>query len=229
MKKLFFVIGLIFLFAACNSDSKSLMTVNGEIKGLKKGTLYLKKLKDTSFVAIDSIYLDGVETYSLSDKIESPEVYHLVLNHDVQKTIVFFGDVGEITINTNLDKFGFRADIQGLENQNLLDEYSEMADRFNDERLDLIKAEFDFKDDSIKKDSILKLEKSLIRRRYLYTTQFAVRNADNVIAPFIALTELVDANIKLLDTVNNSLAPEVKTSKYGKKLEAFIKEIKSKE
>jgi len=32
-----------------------------------------------------------------------------------------------------------------------------------------------------------------------------------------------------LDTINNSLSPEIKKSKYGKKLDEFITEIKSKE
>lgn len=217
------------LFMACSSDKKGTMFVNGEIKGLKKGTLYLRKQVDTAFVAVDSILLDGISTFSLSDKLESPEIYYLSLGDNKEKRIMFFGDKGEITINTKLDKFSFAAEINGLKNQKLLAEYTEMIKKFRDKNLDLIKADFEHKDDTIKQDSILKLSNSLLKRRYFYTTNFAVKNADAEIAPYLALTELYNANINLLDTVNNSLTQEIKGSKYGKELDKFIKEIKNKE
>ena len=50
-------------------------------------------------------------------------------------------------------------------------------------------------------DSIEKAMDNLIKRRYLYALNFASTHGDNVIAPFIALTEVYDANIVFLDTV----------------------------
>ena len=47
----------------------------------------------------------------------------------------------------------------------------------------------------------------------LYTTNFAITNGKYEVAPYIALTDLVDANLSLLDTINKSLSPEVKQSK----------------
>ncbi len=207
------------------------MLVQGEIKNLKKGTLYLLKVKDTLLVAVDSIALDGVSTFALTDEIESPEIYFLSLGKSQNKQISFFGEKGTITINTKLDKFRFGATINGLTNQELLEEYNEMASQFNNKRLDLIKADFEVKksDDSLKIDSIKNLINGLIKRRYYYTTNFAVNHADNEIAPYLALTELYDANIALLDTINNTLTPKVKASKYGKKLEEFITDIKGKD
>ena len=70
---------------------------------------------------------------------------------------------------------------------------------------------------------------NLIKRKYLYTTNFAVQNAKYEVAPFLALTELYDANIHLLDTINNSLSKKVKASKYGKQLDNYITKIKETE
>ena len=72
-------------------------------------------------------------------------------------------------------------------------------------------------------------EKKLLRRRYLYTTNYALLHSDTEVAPFLALTELYNVNIKLLDTINNSLTEKVKTSKYGKQLNEFVLKIKSQE
>ena len=225
-----YVIVSIVIFA-CSDKKENSMLVQGEIKNLKKGTLYLLKVKDTLLVAVDSIALDGVSTFALTDEIESPEIYFLSLGKSQNKQISFFGEKGTITINTKLDKFRFGATINGLTNQELLEEYNEMASQFNNKRLDLIKADFEVKksDDSLKIDSIKNLINGLIKRRYYYTTNFAVNHADNEIAPYLALTELYDANIALLDTINNTLTPKVKASKYGKKLEEFITDIKGKD
>jgi len=54
-------------------------------------------------------------------------------------------------------------------------------------------------------------------------------NSGSEAAPYIALTELYDANIKLLDTINKSLSEKVKNSTYGKRLDAYITEIQNKE
>jgi len=43
------------------------------------------------------------------------------------------------------------------------------------------------------------------------------------------LSDLFNANIKLLDTINNSLSKKVKASKYGKELANFIAGIKKDE
>lgn len=219
------------LFVACSSDKKSNMFVKGEIKGLKKGTLYLEKQVDTSFIAVDSVSLDGISTFALSDVLESPQIYYLTLDNSKEKRLFFFGDKGEITISTKLDKFVFAAKIDGLKNQELLDEYKEMMKKFRDKNLELIKKEFEAKkdNDSLRIDSILDASNKLTRSRYLYTTNYAVSNAHAEIAPYLALTELYNANIKLLDTINNSLSDKVKTSKYGKELDKYIKEIKNKD
>ena len=71
-------------------------------------------------------------------------------------------------------------------------------------------------------DSIEKAMDNLLKRRYLYALNFASTNGDNVIAPFIALTEVSDANIIFLDTIASKLTDKVKASKYGKKFIEFI-------
>ena len=78
-------------------------------------------------------------------------------------------------------------------------------------------------------EKLQKDEESLLRRKILFSVNFAVNNSDNEVAPFIAITELNYANIKLLDTVNNSLTKKIKKSKYGVELEKFIQRIKKNE
>jgi hypothetical protein len=180
---------------------------------------------------VDSITLDGKNTFSLSDKVESPELYYLTLDKSPEKSIPFFGEPGIVTINTRLDKFVFSAVINGLKNQQLLEEYNKMIGQYSGKRLDLVKADFEAKrdKDSIKVDSIANAINSLIKSKYRYTANFIITHPDNEVAPYLALTEFYDANIKWLDSVNNSLTPRIKESKYGKQLQEYIAEVKSKQ
>ena len=66
-------------------------------------------------------------------------------------------------------------------------------------------------------------------RKYLFTAQFALVNPKYEVSPYIALTEIPDANLKLLDTINKTLSPKVAKSLYGKELGKWIKERKTNE
>ncbi len=231
MKNIFLSLIVIVVLVSCSKDTKGSMVVSGEVKGLKKGTLYLQKMKDTLLVSVDSMTLDGINLFSLSDELESPEIYYLNLDKREDKTIPFFGDKGTIEIRTKLDKFIIASVVTGQKNQQLLEEYNDMMSQYGNKNLEYIKAEFDSKkaNDSITLDSIQKRLTSLTKSKYRYTVNFAMTNSNSEIAPYLALTELYNANVIWLDSINNSLTKEVKTSKYGKKLASFISEIKSKE
>lgn len=231
MKKIIVFVIISIIVLSCGNKKENTMLVQGEIKNLKKGVLYLQKIKDTLLITVDSISLDGVNKFVLKDEVDSPEIYFLSLDKSPSKQISFFGEKGTITIDTKLDNFVFGASISGLTNQQLLDEYNEMKSKFSNKRLDLIKADFEAKraQDSLFIDSIQRQISSLLKRKYLYTVNFAINHSDNEIAPYLALTEVYDANINLLDTINNSLSPKVRQSVYGMKLNEFIEKIKNKE
>ena len=232
MKKIIAVLVVSILMVACSSEKEGNMIVEGNIKGLKKGTLYLQKMNDTALFSVDSVDVFGDGNFKLTDNVISPEMYYLTFKGNTnEKRILFFGNKGTITLNDNIDTFGFDTEIIGSENQVVLNKFTKINDKFKNQRLQFIKKEFD----AIKSknaDSIAKVKTDfdrMIRRKYLFTTNFALTNSGSEAAPYIALTELYDANIKLLDTINKSLSEKVKNSTYGKRLDTYITEIKNKE
>jgi N-acetylglutamate synthase-like GNAT family acetyltransferase len=56
----------------------------------------------------------------------------------------------------------------------------------------------------------------------LYTINFAANNTDENIAPYLALTQVFDANLSLLDSIAIKMVPEVRSSKYGKEFISFL-------
>lgn len=232
MKKINLILVVAIVLMSCSSKKEGNMIVEGKIKGLKKGTLYLEKIVDTLLVAVDSVQLYDNNMYRLSDNVESPEVYYLTFKGNTSnKKILFFGEKGQITINDDLETFGVKPAISGSNTQKILDEYMKISTKFNNQNLDFLKENFEAQrdGDTTKVAELNKKMDNLLKRRYLYSTNFALNNTNTSVAPYIALTELVHANVKLLDTINNSLTTEVKNSKYGKKLTKFISDIKANE
>ena len=231
MKKLLPYIIVISLIVSCSKSHQGTMLVKGNVDGLKKGTVYLQKISDTLLVSVDSIQLNGKSDFILTDDIDSPEIYFISIKEIPNENILFFGEKGEISISSKVSKLQLSAEITGSSNNDLLEEYNAMFSKFNGKSLDLMKEKFDARKEG-NAELVLQIEKSeesLLKRKYLYTTNFAITYANKEVAPYLALTELNYANVKLLDTVNNSLSKDVKASKYGVKLEEFIEKIKKNE
>jgi len=221
----------VLLFFSCKDKPKRTFNIQGHIEGFTKGTILLKKKQDSMFVAVDSFVVKNQGHFILSDNLESPEVYYLKIKEVPNDSILVFGEKTTASLHTTLDKLSLSAKIKGSKNHDLLSEYKKMIHKFNDSRLDLFKANFEAEQSGNQKalDSLDKIYKNHIKRQYLYTTNFAVNHADMAVAPYIALTQLYNAKISLLDTVNNSLTDEIKNSKYGKQLDRFITVIKKNE
>ena len=230
MKKIGLLLLVVMAVIACSKENENTMYVKGSVKGLKKGTFYLQKQIDSLIVSVDSVSVNGSTEFMMTDVVESPEMYYLTLGNST-KRISFFGEKDTVTIVSQLDLFAIKAKVKGSTNQDLLTKFTDMQQQFNNQKLDLIKEEFEARkigsQDSI--NQVATKLKNWQRKRYLYMTNFAVTNSDYEVAPYVALTELVDANIKLLDTVNKSMSPEVRASKYGQQLVQFVDEIKSTE
>ena len=83
MKKLIITIGVIsFLLGCGKKDTKNTMTVTGNVKGLKKGTLYLQHVPDSTLITLDSLKISGDGNFEFKTELESPEVFYLYLNKD---------------------------------------------------------------------------------------------------------------------------------------------------
>ena len=231
MKKISLVLLALFLMA-CGKEQHDL-TVKANIEGLKKGTLYLKKVEDTTLVIIDSLVVNGNTNMELHSDLDSPEVFYLYLdkNSAEKDRITFFADKGITEINTTLKNFAFEFEIKGSEQQKTLEEYQTVIDKINNRYLYNFKEQFEARKagDTAKLNILIKESNNSLKRKYLYTVNFALNNKNSEVAPYLALTEIYNARIDYLDTINNSLTPKVKASKYGKELNTFINTIKSTE
>lgn len=232
-KTVLFSLTLMSLIAACGgSNPEKTMTVTGKVKGLKKGMLFLQHIPDSTLVTIDSLQVDGDGNFSFTTELESPEIYYLYLNkkdaNDINDRITFFAEPGNISISTAWNTFDTNAKIEGSKTQKKLEEYQKTMSRFNQKNLELMQTAANQQTvlDSVQMDSIQRLSNKNVQRGYAFALNFALNNKDSYIAPFIALNEVSDANVIYLDSIYNSLTPEVVDSKYGRELRELLEQVK---
>ena len=222
--KLYYILFLLFIIGCVDESQKS--TINLDVKGLKKGTLVLKKLSDSSFVKLDSFIVSSGDKINFSVLLDEPEMLFidLKLNEGSEiKTLNFFAEKSKIDIVTNLENFGYELVVKGSKNDSIYRNYISLNKKFNDQKLDLFKRSFE-KSKSNDLDSLKIIEDLVVninKRQFLHNANFAVRNSEFELSPYIALTDLYESK-KILDTVYKSLSKRIKNSKYAKKLKSII-------
>jgi len=228
MKRYYFVGALALLLAACSGDSSRELIVEGRVRGLKKGTLYLQQVQDSSLVTLDSMPVGDEGEFRLKGQIDDPDLFYLYLNkadnNDMNDRIVFFAEPGVVRIDTRWNAFEAEAEIEGTELQEQFREYRRNQSRFHVQELEVAHAiaGLSLPQDSLAMDSLENVSNRIALRSYLYALNFALNNRDSYLAPFVACTEVSDANPKYLDSIYKALNPEVAESKYGKKLKELL-------
>ena len=141
---------------------------------------------------------------------------------------MFFAEPGKINIATDLEYFYSKAVVTGSKNNDLYENYKKISSKYNEQQLELtvakLKAQKNKQMDLVA--SIQEKSNAIMKRKYLYAINFAVTNKDYEVAPYIALSEISDATIKYLDTIQKSISPKVAKSRYGILLTKYIGERK---
>ena len=229
MKKILFVVAALLALSSCGDNAEETMIVSGKIKGLKKGTLYLQHVPDSVLITVDSLAINGDGNFSFETKLTSPEIFYLYLdkkdNNDINDRITFFAEPGTITINTDWNTFDTTAKITGSTTHEKLEEYKKHMSNINKKNVEIMMnaAQPDGELSQISIDSLTNISNRNTQRGYAFAINFALNNKSSFIAPYIALKEIPDANVKYLDSIYSVLSPEVAESKYGKELAELLK------
>ena len=217
MKKLL-IISFLFILTNCENNENN-MTVNVKVENFKKGNVYLQKISDSALINIDSIFVKKNESIIFKYNIDSPELFYLNLDvSNIENRIEFFGEKGEINIDTSLEKFNSDFKISGSSIDSIYRDYLSVIKKFNNQKLDLIQLSFNLTKTELD-DSLIKVQnqiKSLNKRQYLYNLNYTVSNGNSFVSPLIAINEFSESGKIVLDTIKNSMSKRVLESKYGK-------------
>lgn len=234
MKKTVALLVIAFTFLACNKDNPNGLVLNGTIENLKVGTVYLQKIQDGKVINLDSVVLDGKNSFSLKANLEEPQLLYVYLNKkdatDYNDRIAFFATDTIMQFTTDLYDFENAAVINGGKNQELYRAYTKNSSRLDQVYTELLKRELTLSASQTATDQDYEqLEKDFgayVRKKVLYSVNYANSYKDKEIAPYLLLQETPNANPKLLDSIYNMMPKKIQTSLYGKELSEFLKKSK---
>ena len=222
MKKILIFFAILIIYSC--SDENKRMEVNLIVEGFKKGKIFLQKVSENQLINVDSAFVNNDKMIKLSYDINSPELFYISI--DVSKNdklLEFFGEKGEISINSKLKNFSSDFQVYNSFNDSVYRIYIDIIKKFNFEELDLIKTSIEMSkrksNDSLK---IIQEEiKKLNKRKTLYSLNFAVNNGNSSVAPLIGINEFSESKV-LIDTIIKSLSKKVIDSKYGNDLKSIF-------
>jgi len=233
MKKIIlsFLIGSLLL--ACAEEHPPQMVVKGQVAGLKKGILYLQHVPDSTLVTLDSLVVQGDGAFRFEVPLEYPELFYLYLdkadNNVINDRLSFFGEPGEVDIQTRWDGFDTRVKISGSESHKVYVEYKEVMSQFNTEYLSLIQERLGISDSpraEFLRDSLDQRIEQNTLRTYLFAVNFALNNRNSHIAPYVVVADVPEIQNRFLDTIYNALPDSIVAGTYGQRLKTLIEERK---
>lgn len=229
MKLKVIVIVLVLSVFACEKQPKPNLIVKGKIEGFRKGDLFLQQIQDSTLVNVDSVQFVGDQDFELKTFIEEPQPMLLQLKRfgsdEDAAYLDIFAEPGEFEFHFKKDSFAYTNATKSPENHQKYEAFVAVLKRFQDQNLELITQQLQTpKEDEEALQQIQKKFASLTRNKYLYTINFAIKNGDAEVAPYLVLSEAYDINTQFLDTVYKSLSPKIKTSKYGLQLKEVLDE-----
>ena len=233
MKKILlsFCIGIVVL--ACASEEASTMVVEGQVAGLKKGTLYLQHVPDSTLITLDSLVVKGDGAFRFEVPLDYPELFYLYLdkadNNVINDRLSFFGEPGEMNIQTRWDGFDTRANISGSQTHVLYSEYKQVMSQFNMEYLSLVQERLGITDSTrieFLRDSLDQRIEQNTLRTYLYAVNFALNNKESHIAPYVVVVDVPEVQTRFLDTIFNALPDSIVAGTYGQRLKKMLESRK---
>ncbi len=228
MKKIIALFGFVLIVTSCSNNPTGNLQIQGNIKGLKKGTLYLQQLQDSTIVALDSIELNGDGNFIFDTTIDEAQLLYLNLermdDNEFNDRIRLFAEPGQITVNTSWNTFDINPDVTGSKSHEVFVGFQKMMSSFNNRNLELMQKAIALnqKGNQVGMDSILEVNNKNELRRYLFAINYALNHKESVVAPYIAVVEIPEANPKFLDSIYRVLPENVANSKYGKQLKSLL-------
>lgn len=229
MRSISFVFVLLLCLVSCQSDkSDANLLISGNIKGLKKGKLYLQKLADTSLVNLDSVELYGSGEFKLDHNLDEPTLLYLYLDkkdgNPLNDRLPVFAEAGSIRVTTSWNAFSTDAKVVGSAQHKLFEQYSQMLSEFNKKELNLVQQEIKAQaaQDSLGLDSLFTQRTSLIKQKYRYVLTFAMAHPESAVSPYVVLKDAPESNPVFIDSILNKMPDSVRQSQYAKELEKLV-------
>ena len=186
MKKLFLIVTIASILASCAGRNKNQYTVNGIVKGIDTGMVYLQKSESGVWTKLDSTNLKGGK-FTFTGNIKSPEMWYLTFQG---KQIYFplFIENSFIDVLVNPDSID-KSTVKGSATQDIYKQYLTKADEINKKSDDLYTQykQAKEKNDTVTMQKLDDASTQLDKEMKNVIVDFAKTNTKSVTAPYLIM------------------------------------------
>lgn len=222
----FFLIAVTLIISSCSKTTteKDGLTINADIKGLRKATVYLHQNVNGEIIPIDSLQIEDTESFTFNKKAAHPDLYWIQIKNRIPMP-VFVEPGTPVMLKAHMDSLHtYKA--HGTQTQQDLTRFlSYMTDRdatyqlyYNNYALAVRN-----QDEYGAKQWLSKMKKNR-ESKTMIALNYATKNGKTQLSPFIALNYLPSTLQKRwYDSIYLNLNDSVKKTYFGKELESYIK------
>ena len=211
---------LVVATLALVSCNKSTFNVNVELQNAEGKMIYLKKMINKEYIAIDSAIMENNMVNFIVEKNNPTTHYQITVKES--NPIRFFSENNDVKISGDLkkrDSFNTTASYA----QQLVNEYNTEYKKFNNQRKEL-REKFQIADqnnDEAAMNKLIEEYEQISKNENNYQKLFLTKNSNSFVAPYILYTNRYNYELnELEDFVNNFNTKE--ESEYSKLLDEYI-------
>ena len=227
MKKLFYLLLISLALASCTMQptKKTAYTINVNLQGLDKGTVYLQHRVGNEMIKLDSA--DATAPISFKGNIEMAEVYYLGIK-DKRGSIPVFVEAADINVTGHIDSLR-QVIITGSPAQDELDAFNDQTKTFTEQRQKLF-ADYRNADQEQNEELKGQLEKqmdAIQAEKIDFTYKHITENKASIVAAFLAYQNNYDFDLSQLETITAGFDPSIEQSVYVQNLKERVTTLQS--
>jgi peroxiredoxin len=213
MKKLLMILSIAAILASCGVKNKNQFTINGNVKGIDSGMVYLQKTESGTWTKLDSTNIKEGK-FTFKGNVVTPEMWYLTFKGK-QQNFPFFVENSEIDLTVYADSIN-KSVVKGSETSTIYKNYLGQADVLNKKSDDLYT---EYKKAREVNDTALmnKLDASsneLDKDMKKLIMDFAKANHKSVVAPYLIIRNSWQFELPELEEISATFDTSLSASGY---------------
>jgi peroxiredoxin len=225
MKKILLILTVAVILVSCGGGNKNQFTINGDVKGIDSGMVYLQKLETGNWTKLDSTNIKEGK-FTFKGNVAAPEMWYLTFSSN-QLNVPFFVENSEISLTVYADSID-KSVVNGSETEVIYKNFKGQQ-RGLDKKMDDLYTDYKKareandtalmnKLDAAQNDVDKEIKKLLV--------DFAKANSKSVVAPFLINRNSWQFELPELEEISATFDTSLRASGYYQSVMARIDVLK---
>jgi peroxiredoxin len=213
MKKIMLILAVAVILASCTGRNKNQFAINGNVKGIDSGMVYLQKTEGGNWIKLDSTNIKEGK-FTFKGNLAAPELLYLTFSAN-QLNFPFFVENSEIDVTVYADSLD-KSVVNGSETNVIYKNYLGQKDVL-DKKMDNLYGEYKKAREANDTSLMNKLDagqNDLDKEMKKLVVDFVKANNKSVVAPYLIIRNSWQFELPELEEISATFDTSLKVSGY---------------